>query len=185
MVGVVMAVGAAAHPLAGPAFDPAELLDVDVHELAGALALVAPGRLKSEATKPAHADPGEDAGHGLLGHRQQLGDRSPSEAKPTQRGDRLDALLGGAVGHPKWRRRAVHQAGLPLGPEAARPLAGGALAHLGGRGRLAERPSFIDDPPGQQATLVQTEGGVSVEFHPVSSLGLSGLSTSQPPRRPG
>jgi hypothetical protein len=73
--------------------------------------------------------------------------------------------------NPKRRRRAVHQAGLPLGPEAARPLARGALAHLGGRGRLGERPSFSDNPPGQQATLVQAERGVSAQFHPVPPIG--------------
>ena len=101
--------------LAGPAFDPAELLDIDVHELAGALALVAPSRLEFEAAEPAHADPGEDAGHGLLAASQQLGDRSPSQAQPAQCGDRLDAFLGGAVRNRTWRGRAVRK---PASPSA-------------------------------------------------------------------
>jgi hypothetical protein len=37
----------------------------------------------------------------------------------------------------------------------------------------------------EQLALLQAERGVTVELHSVSSLGLSGVSTSQPPRRPG
>ena len=37
----------------------------------------------------------------------------------------------------------------------------------------------------EQPTAVRTGAGITVELHPVSSLGLSGLSTSQPPRGPG
>ena len=41
--------------------DPAELLDVDVHQLAGPRALVALSRLEAEPPEPAHPDPGQDA----------------------------------------------------------------------------------------------------------------------------
>jgi hypothetical protein len=43
-------------------------------------------------------------------------------------------------------------------------------------GGLRQRPTLIDNAPGQQAALVQTESGVSVEIHPASSLGLGCLA---------
>jgi hypothetical protein len=67
-------------------------------------------------------------------------------------------------------RRAVEQAGLALGLEATDPLAGGALADFGGRGRLSQRPLLLDDPLAEQTPLLQAERGVTVELHPVSSL---------------
>jgi hypothetical protein len=75
------------------------------------------------------------------------------------------------------RRGAVHQTQLALRPEAAHPLRGGALAHLGGRGRLGERPIRLDYPPSEPQPLLRREGRVTVELHPASSLGLGGLDT--------
>jgi hypothetical protein len=68
------------------------------------------------------------------------------------------------------RRGAIEQAGLALAAIARGPFLGGALAHLGGRGRLGERPTLLDDAMGQQTPPFQTERRVSVELHPVSSL---------------
>ena len=161
------------------ALDPAELLDVDVDQLAGPLALVAAGGLEPKQAQPPQPDPGEDPGDGLLGHRQQLCDLGAGETQAPQRRDRLDAVLRRRVVHRVRRRGAIEQAGLTLGPEAADPLARRPpLADLGGPGRLSQRPILINDPPAEQAALVQAERGVSVQLHPVSSLGLSGLSTS-------
>jgi hypothetical protein len=46
--------------LAGAALDAPKLLDVDVDQLARALAFVALGRLEPEAAELAHPDPGQD-----------------------------------------------------------------------------------------------------------------------------
>jgi hypothetical protein len=55
------------------------------------------------------------------------------------------------------------------------------LGDLGACEAPPERRDRLDE----QAPLVQAKTGVTVQLHPVSSLGLSGVSTSQPPRRPG
>jgi hypothetical protein len=41
------------------------------------------------------------------------------------------------------------------------------------------------DALAEQLAAVRTGAGITVELHPVSSLGLSGFDTSQPPRGPG
>jgi hypothetical protein len=87
--------------------DLPELLHVDVHELAGTGALVAARRLEPQAAKLAHPDPGEDAGHGRQGHPQHVGDLGSREAQPAQGGNRLDTVLGGAVGHPGGGRGVI------------------------------------------------------------------------------
>ena len=69
------------------AFDPPQLLDVDMDQLAGPRALVAAGGLEPDPPQPAEADAGEDARHGRLRHRQQLGDLATGEAQPAQRRD--------------------------------------------------------------------------------------------------
>ena len=57
-----IAAPAAGNAMAGAALDASELFDVDVDELARALALVALGRLESQPAKAAHPDPREDPG---------------------------------------------------------------------------------------------------------------------------
>jgi hypothetical protein len=175
----------ARHPMSGAARDPAELLDVDVDQLARARALVALGRLEPQAPELAHPDPRQHPRDRRERHPEHLGDLGAREAQTPQRRDRLQTPLVGAVRDPPRSRRPIEQAQLALGPLTAHPLRGRALAHLGGRGRRAERPRLLDNAPAKLATLDQTESGVSVKLHPVSSLGLSGLGTSQPPGRPG
>jgi hypothetical protein len=58
------ALSPADHTLAGAALDAAQLLDVDVDQLAGALAFVATGRLEAQPAELAHPDAGQDARHG-------------------------------------------------------------------------------------------------------------------------
>jgi hypothetical protein len=58
------AAAVAVRALAGAALDAAQLLDVDVHKLAGPLALVAVGRLgRLQARQLAEPDTGQDALH--------------------------------------------------------------------------------------------------------------------------
>src|SRR4051794_7731203 len=174
-----------APALAGTALDPPELLDVDMDELAWALALVALGGLEAEAAQLAHPDPRQDPGNGRRRHLQDLGDLGAGHPQPPERCDHLDPALVGAIVDLPGRRAAVEQARRTFGDEPPDPLAGRALADFGGRGRLRQRPVLVDDPRNQQLALLQAERGVTVELHSVSSLGLSGFDTSQPPRRPG
>jgi hypothetical protein len=178
-----------AHPvpdsLAGAALDTPELLDVNVQQLAGAGAFVALGRLEPESAELAQPDPRQDPRHRRLGHPEDLGDRRAGKAQPPQRRDRRDPRLRRAVVNMVGGRRAIQKPRLAFLAEAPNPFTGRPLADVGGRGRLGQRPPLIDHTPAEQAPLVQSERGVTVQLHPVSSLRLSGLSTSQPPRRPG
>ena len=167
---------AVTHALARD-LDPPELLDVDVNQLTGALFLVAPGGLEAQSAEPAHPEPRKDRGDGRQRHRKQLRELGGREAQPAQRSDRGDAVIGGSMGNAFRRRGAVEQPQLAFGPVAGDPLGGGSLAHLGGLGRLAERPSLLNNSSREPAALVQAERGVSVELHPATSLSLGGLST--------
>src|SRR5207248_1785103 len=138
--------------------DASKLLDVDVDQLTGPLALVAPRGLKPQATELAHPDPREDARDGRERHAEDLGDLRAREAQSPKRRERLHALLAGAVRDRARRRGAVQQPELALGAIATDPLARTAHADFGGRGRLRQRPSLIDDSPAKLTAPFQTEG---------------------------
>src|SRR5215208_1939260 len=94
----------ASDALAGTTVDPAELLDVEVHQLAGAGALVTDRLVLAEATQAAHPDPSQDPRHRLIGHPQHLSDLGASHPQPPQRSDRLDPIIRRAVMHPQGSR---------------------------------------------------------------------------------
>src|SRR5437764_10650699 len=73
--------------------DLAELLNVNVDELARARALVANRLLEPDPAKPAHADPRQDPRHRRKRHPERLSDLSRCEAQPAQLHDRLDPVL--------------------------------------------------------------------------------------------
>jgi hypothetical protein len=85
--------------LPAPPLDAAELLDVDVDQLAGDLAFVTLRGLQTQPAEPAHPDLREDPRHRRHGPSENLGDLRPGEAQPSQRSDRLDRALVSAVGH--------------------------------------------------------------------------------------
>src|SRR4051812_5801560 len=119
---------------------------------------------------------------GPLGQRQQRPTNvpwDPSSHEP------LSVIEPSLVVDAIRRRGAVEQASRAFGPEPADPATSRALADFGGLGRLRQRPTLIDDTPDEQFALLQAERRVTVELHSEPSLGLSGLDTSQPPRRPG
>src|SRR5919106_3233365 len=163
---VVVAVAATADALAGAALVPAQLLDVDVHELARARALEAARLLETEPAEPAHAQASEDAGHGRERHVQQLGDLGTAEAQPAQRRDRLDPLDRCPVGHAPRGRGVIGEPLDPLLAIAADPLARTAHAHACGLGRRLHRPPFHHDPLRQPPPTVPTERRVTVKHHP-------------------
>jgi hypothetical protein len=78
--------------------DPAEFLDVDLDELAGAATLLAGGRLgRLDLRQLAQPDAAQDYRDGRQRHRQAEGDLRARYPQPAQRGDDLDARLAGAV----------------------------------------------------------------------------------------
>jgi hypothetical protein len=90
---------------------------------------------------------------------------------PRDQQDTLDRLAGRAT-------RAIPQAKLAFDAMTAHPLARRTDADFG---RLRQRPTRLDTPD-KTTTLVQAELSVTVEIHPVSSLGLVALT---PPSLPG
>jgi hypothetical protein len=86
---------------------------VDVDQLAGPLAFVAPGGLQAQASESAHADPGQDPRDRRDRHVEQLGQLGSGKAQPPQRGDRLDATLVAAVGND---RLAEERSSSPTSP---------------------------------------------------------------------
>jgi hypothetical protein len=115
----------------------------------------------------------------------ELLEDEPGQPQTTQGGDRLDAIFRGGPGLGARRRGAIEQPGLSLAAIALDALTRRALAHLGGRGRLAERPTLLDNPPGEPEPLLRCERG---RYRAASSgdlLGTGWLRHPQPPRRPG
>jgi hypothetical protein len=75
--------------------DPAELLDVDVDQLARPLALVAVGRLRRiESAAPAEADPRQPPRDGRERHAEDLGDLGSGHPQSPQCLDRRQAIGG-------------------------------------------------------------------------------------------
>ncbi len=165
-------------PVAGPAVDPAQLLDVDVDQLACPPLLIAADRLgRLEATELAQADPLQHR-RGCRGrHLEKLGDLGPGHADPPQRLDRCDLRFRGLVVDSLGRRAPVMQAGLALGEVAADPLAAAPFAHSGRLGGLHERTALLGHSLDHDQTALRAEGRVSVELHPDFSLDLGGLDT--------
>ena len=155
--------------------DTPELLDIDVHELARPAAFVAAVGLQPESAQAPHPDPGQDPRDGLLGHPRALGDLGAGQPQPPQRGDRLQPALASAIPDTMRCRGPIEQPGLPPFAIAARPTSRQCARSPGGpAASLSDQPS-CDDPQCQSPPPIQTESGVSVDLHPVTSLGLSGV----------
>jgi len=105
---------AAPDPLARAALDAAELLDVDVDELARPLALIAHSGLQAQPPELAQPDPRQDPRDRRQRPTEQLGDLRASAPDPAQSGDDRDRALVGAIGHRLRRRRAIDQARLVI-----------------------------------------------------------------------
>src|SRR5436190_3954487 len=180
-------VAAAGDSVTGPV-DPTQLLDVDVEELAGACALVAPRLLEAESPQPTQPRPGQDPGDRRQRHRERFRDLSGREAQLPQRDDRRDPLLGGAVGDSPWRRGTITQSSFPFEPVATDPLARAADADAHGSCSRCHRPSLINNQRAEPTTTAPAESSVSVQIHPATSLGpslpLTALSLQGGPDEP-
>ena len=114
--------GAAAADAVADAADAAELLDVDVDQLAGPLALVADRLLEPDSPQPADPEPRQDPGDGRERHLQRLGDLRSGHPQPAQLDDDGNPLLLGAVRDTTRRRRAIKETGFAGHPVSSNPL---------------------------------------------------------------
>ena len=76
------------------------------------------------------------------------------------------------MGDRLGRRGAVDQARLALLPPALEPAIRRPLADAGGLGRRRQRPGLALDPLHEQPPALRAGAGVTVQLHPVTSLGL-------------
>jgi hypothetical protein len=156
----------ASEAVAGPG-DPAELLDVDVDELAGAAALVAVGRLRRlQPREPPQPRSPEERADRRERHLQRLRDLGRGQTQSSQHEHEASPSLRRPVRDPLWRRGTIREPGLALGPPACEPLGGGARTHAGCRGRLGVRPALRFDPLDEQPAAARAGPGVTVNNLP-------------------
>src|SRR5439155_23614763 len=156
--------------------DLAELLNVNVDELARARALVANRLLEPDQAKPAHADPRQNPRHRRKRHPESLSDLSRCEAQPAQLHDRVDPVRFRAVGDSPWGRAAVRQTRLTLAPVTPNPLPRATDADARSRSRRGHGRTLLDDQHTQPPPTAPTERRVTVKLHPVSSLDWGALT---------
>jgi hypothetical protein len=150
------------------AVDPAELLDVEVDQLAGPCPLVADDlRLGVERLEPTEAVAAQDQAHGGDRAAEPAGDGGARQALAAQRQDlglRRLAQAGWAVVRPG---RAVGQAGLALQGMASSPLAHG-LGRDPGRGGDAGHAPALSQALDHQASTMRRVLGILVDVHPAA-----------------
>jgi hypothetical protein len=146
--------------------DPAELLDVDVHEVAGGGVLVAahhPTGGPVRPGQPGHAGAGE---HPVDGGGVQA-EREPEARRPAppDHPDLDDAPLGADGRAPRTAvrpARAVVPARRAVLPVAAGPAPGGGRRHLEPLGGSPQGPALVEDTAGRQQPTTRSQGGSSV-----------------------
>ena len=124
----------AGDPFAGAILDEAELLDVDVGQLARTGAFAADRGLQPETTELAQPVALEDRADRRARHVEQIRELRCREPQPAQRREQLDCALIGAVVNPVRGAGAIEQTRLAFRPvtvthfEQVRPLTSAASA---------------------------------------------------------
>jgi hypothetical protein len=151
------------HPSMGVG-DPAELLDVDMEQLARALADIADRDTRgavaiAQAGQAVAAEDVADRRARTAGDRRQA--VRPEAELVTGRQDRRHLLLGQTARRTVGSRAPILEAGQSLGLIAPDPLGGRLPAHPGHRGRMGDRPAlqldpFHEQPPAKHRQLRPT-----------------------------
>jgi hypothetical protein len=157
-------------PVAGDAvadaFDPAELLGVDVEQLAGTGALLADhGRPGLEGGEAAEAEAPQHQADGGDGPPQPARDLRAGQALPAQPLDRGGDCEGQPAGRAGGRRAAVMQGALAARPMPRQPLVRGAHRHPGSQGRVLDPPAMLAHPPDQKESTVDCHARMLVDVH--------------------
>jgi hypothetical protein len=162
VLGVLAAQGA---PAAAGA-DPADLLDVDVQQLPGPVALVPPDGSSAGTVHPGQPVQTVAAQHGVDGaggEPDQGGDAGRPElaVDPQPQHGFLD-LRRGSAGQGVRGAAAVVQPARDFGVPAGEPLVagGGGAAQL--LDHVRDRPALLEDPPHQSRAAVGRQTGISV-----------------------
>jgi hypothetical protein len=137
--------------------DVAQLLDVDVDQLAGLVALVGPGPWAHrraagavEVGQPGHPEAGQDLVHRRgVDAEQEPDPRRPPTACDSDLEDPPFPPQGEPAGAVMRTRGPVDHPGLTLLAVPLNPASGGGHADLEAFGGPALAPAVIDDTPGQ------------------------------------
>lgn len=163
--------GSAAGDAVPDAGDPAELLGVDVHELAGTLALVAHDRCwRIEALEAAEAEATQDAADGRERQGEAAGDHGRGQPLPPERLDRGD-LLGRQPALARGRRAPVIEGRLAARSPPREPLAHGALTDAEIGGNLGCWLLPFEHATDHQESTVRRRARILVQVHPGLRLG--------------
>jgi len=154
------------HAVTAAVGHPAQLLDVDVDQLVGPLTDVAQRRAGQAIGMRQAADTvaAQDAIHGRARVAQQRPQTVRPDPQPTaQAQDAAHAALVQGARRASWSRRAILEAGQPLGSIAAQPLVGGGATHAERLGGDRRRPALDQDPINQQPPAKGRQPGGTME----------------------
>jgi hypothetical protein len=149
--------------------DAPERLDVDVQQLARVAALGAVGgSSRLSLPNPTRASTAETVEAAIARHH--------AISAPVIRSRRSSTITstsscGVRCGSDRGADDRSSRPELALSPVPGKPLRAGPLAHAGGLGRRPERPTPLEHPHHHRQTPLRTERRVSVNLHPVPSLG--------------
>jgi hypothetical protein len=148
------------------AIDPAELLDIDMDQLAGMLALVAAGRLgRLERAQLAEAETSQDARDGGLGDMRLPCDLPTRSALAAERLDTSDDLGQCRPTQAMRPGRAIAQTGNTFRPEPIDPFAHCARAGAYGCTDGLRRLPVLDNPPHHRLSTCQRQRRILMDVH--------------------
>ena len=163
--------GAPAGDTVADTGDAAELLGVDVDQLAWLLALVAPDRGgRIELLEAAQTQAAQDRADGRERQAEAAGDRGRAQPPPPQRLDRGDAF-GGQPALARGRRAAVVEGRLAARPPPRQPLAHRAFADTKVGGDLGCGLLLIEHAANHQESTVRRGARILMNVHPGLRLG--------------
>ncbi len=163
LVGAPVALAAAGDSMTGT-FEPAELLDVDVDQLAGVAAAVPVRWFRwLEPRQPVQPEAAQHRAHRRRRHVQLGRDPRARPPQPTQLFDHRDRRIRGAVRDAMRRRRPVRHR--VAGPPPRQPAITGPFRTARRVGRILDGPAFIDDTTAHQIAHVRRQLGVTVQLH--------------------
>jgi hypothetical protein len=160
------------------ATDTAQLLDIDVDELARAISLVPNDRdLGLEAFEAGEAITSQDAGDGRRAEPHTESDLRPRVSSLAQPQNFFDPIRMGLPWHSTWPRTPIDQGRLAGLSESFLPLEGRTSRYTGRLGGPGHRHSS-QDPANQKRSTHRSDSGILVKLHLGSSGELLALDTS-------
>jgi len=148
------------------AMEAAELLGVEMEQLAGRRVLVAnDGRRRVQGAQPGQSSPLEQAAYGGEAELELYGDMLHQEALAAQRDRLLDQCRRCRATQSVRTRAAVGQSGRTFAGETPGPLAHGLVTYARARGdRLGQFSSI--HPPDQSGSTIRRGARILMNVHP-------------------